>query len=267
MVNQIGVEIIYAPVAPTQPMGSIAICNDTPADYQTEGVEGADSYGWEIYPEDAATLVENDMEVTVEWNAAFAGEAELAVYGINECGAGVSSEYLIIDVDDIPEPVIAGENEVCDGQVEIYTAEETEDNTYTWTVSGGTITDGQGTSTVTINWGEAGAGTINLDEETPNGCSGAAAEFMVTIEECTGIGENEVGMISMNPNPAKDFVTIKAERAIKSVMVMSLTGEKVVESMANGNTASINTSALSPGLYLVRIETEAGVASRRLIIK
>jgi PKD repeat protein len=267
MVNQIGVEIIYPPEAPAQPNGSEAICNDTPTEYETDGLEGVDTYGWEIYPEDAAALVENDLEVTVQWNADFSGVAELAVYGINECGAGVSSEYLIIDVDDIPEPAVEGEELVCDDQVEVYTTLETEGNTYTWDVTGGTITDGEGTSTVTIQWGEAGTGTINLEEETPNGCYAASEEFLVTIDDCTGIGEHETVTVSLNPNPAKDFVVIQSENTLQSIQIMSLTGEEVAEHMVNDNTVHIKTSAFSPGLYLVRIETDKGIISKRLIIK
>lgn len=268
MVNQILVDIIYAPEAPETPTGITALCNDQITDYETTGVDGADSYGWVLTPDDAGTLEENDQEVSVQWNTDFEGEAQLAVYGINECGAGTSSDELVIDVDDIPEPVVEGENFVCKEQIEVYTATEAEGHTYTWEVTGGTITEGQGTYSITIEWGVPGTGTINMEEETPNGCLGSATEFEVTIDDCTGIGENSLdSKISLSPNPAKDFVQIASQEKIKTITLLNLRGETVKTLQLNDTQIRINTSEYAPGIYLVRIVTENGSIAKRIIIE
>jgi PKD repeat protein len=267
MVNQIQVSVMYAPDAPETPTGSTALCNDETTDYETAGVDGADSYEWVIYPEEAGTLNPNDMQASVEWNPDFAGEVQLAVYGVNDCGMGTSSEELIIDVDDVPEPVIDGLSLVCDFTEEVYTVTETEGNTYTWAVTGGTITEGQGTSSISVEWGEVGSGTVNLEEETPNSCYGVATEFPVTIDECAGIGENETAQISLYPNPANDYVNITSNQQIITLTVFNYIGKLVEQKEVNRESAILQTTSYEPGMYIVKITTPDGVSSRRLIIE
>jgi hypothetical protein len=267
MVNQVQVSIMYAPGAPDVPAGLTEVCNDQTTDYETTGVDGADTYGWEIMPTEAGTLIESDMEVSIEWNVEFSGEVELMVYGINDCGAGTYSEILVIDVDDIPEPVIDGESLVCDDQVETYSVNDTEGHSYVWEVTGGNIIEGEGTSTITIEWGAPGDGTVNMEESTPNGCLGSAAEFLVTIDECTGLGEHQDVDLLLNPNPARESVNILSDQLIKSVTIINLTGKEILRQTIHERSAVVNTSTIDPGLYLVRIELENRIVVKRLLIE
>src|SRR5690606_26614133 len=43
---------------------------------------------------------------------------------------------------------------------------------YQWWVLGGTIASGQGTSSITVDWGNSASGNIGLTETISNGCSG-----------------------------------------------------------------------------------------------
>ncbi len=58
-------------------------------------------------------------------------------------------------------------------------------STYEWTITNGVITAGQGTSNVTVLWGEEGAGTLTVLETNTEGCSGTPATIEVTIECAT----------------------------------------------------------------------------------
>jgi hypothetical protein len=58
-------------------------------------------------------------------------------------------------------------------------------STYEWTITNGVITAGQGTSNVTVLWGEEGAGTLTVVETNTEGCSGTPATIEVTIECAT----------------------------------------------------------------------------------
>ena len=99
----------------------------------------------------------------------------------------------------------------------MYEAVDNEGSTYTWEVTGGTITDGQGTYQITVEWGGPGTGTVMVSEETANGCPGTSASFPVEIDDCTGLGDNIANTLNIHPNPAKDYVNIKSESQLTSV--------------------------------------------------
>lgn len=68
---------------------------------------------------------------------------------------------------------------------------------------------------------------------------------------------------SIFPNPASNNFTIEMENEIKSVEIYSLQGQKVSTSFAK----NVNISALSKGVYVVRIEDENNaVTTQKLII-
>lgn len=52
--------------------------------------------------------------------------------------------------------------------------------TYTWTVTGGTITSGQGTSSITVDWGAAGSGQVCATGD--NGSCGASSSTCINVK-------------------------------------------------------------------------------------
>jgi hypothetical protein len=54
-------------------------------------------------------------------------------------------------------------------------------STYQWNVTNGIITAGQGTGSVTVLWGEEGAGTLSVVETNAEGCSGATSTIDVNV--------------------------------------------------------------------------------------
>ena len=63
----------------------------------------------------------------------------------------------------VDSATVAGEASPTNGDTETYTVTATGDATpftYTWTITGGTLDSGQGTSSATVTWGAAGAGSV-----------------------------------------------------------------------------------------------------------
>ena len=89
-----------------------------------------------------------------------------------------------ITVNSLPTPSITGSASVCassTGNVYSTTAGMTN---YQWTVTGGTITAGGGTTdnSVTVTWGTAGIGHVILNYTNGNGCAATSAtDLSVTI--------------------------------------------------------------------------------------
>ncbi|RLD71699.1 MAG: hypothetical protein DRI87_06600, partial [Bacteroidetes bacterium] len=65
------------------------------------------------------------------------------------------------------------------------------------------------------------------------------------------------------PNPARDQVTISSSQEMTRIMVLNYVGQLVLDSEVNQSKVVLNTSDYESGIYLVRIETENGVVTKR----
>ncbi len=96
-------------------------------------------------------------------------------------------------------------------------------------------------------------------------------ELMVTVEDCTGIGEVEPGLISIFPNPAGDVVSVKINRLQTENILVSIydnTGRKLSEAALNDSgIATLDLSALESGIYLIRINAGSELYARKIIVR
>ena len=82
-----------------------------------------------------------------------------------------------------------------------------------------------------------------------------------------GINENETINVAMYPNPTRDVVTILANDPLLTVSIYNILGQQIVKKDLNRTSQyTLHTSDLTSGVYVVRIKTENGMASKRLII-
>lgn len=73
-------------------------------------------------------------------------------------------------------------------------------------------------------------------------------------------------VVTIYPNPASDVVYIQSDNAeIKSVTFFDMSGQLVLSTTADVS-EGINTSSLTAGMYLIRIETNNEVINQQLII-
>ena len=67
------------------------------------------------------------------------------------------------------------------------------------------------------------------------------------------------------PTPTSGIVKIEAEN-LKNVEIFNMMGQRVAAYDANDTNIQINTTALSNGMYMMRITTENGVSNQKLMI-
>ena len=94
-----------------------------------------------------------------------------------------------------------------------------------------------------------------------------SAEYgnFASVESVT-IGE-EVGA-KIYPNPVADGVfTVNSSSEINEVEVYAISGAKVLSKECQSTAVTIDATALTSGLYLVKVETEAGSTTSKLIVK
>ena len=92
--------------------------------------------------------------------------------GSNDDGVTLTSNATLTLLQ-TPNPVISGNNEVITETQEIYSVAEVLNETYFWSISRGSINSGQGTHSVTVDWGaDPGAGYVQVEvTNSVSGCS------------------------------------------------------------------------------------------------
>ena len=270
-----GTAYIYPMGAPGQaavPYGQEMVCPGNVVDYSTNGAADAETYVWTIAPAEAGTISGTTVDATVEFSTTYTGTASISVQGINECGDGVVSDAFAVTVNEIPEPVIEGNEYVFQNTTHTYSSADHAQASYVWTVSGGTIDDGQGTSEVTVTWGDPGTGYVNLTEISAADCEGIAVEMVVNIDP-VGIEESFMNEISLFPNPATEQLNIELfseKDANITIQVVNQVGQIVinqVETLTNGNNkTALNTSDLQNGYYTLKLIANDGTVVQEKFI-
>jgi len=129
--------------------------------------------------------------ITVDWGTPGAGTVDLTVVDGNGCSGSLSAtESVTINANPSPTLTVTSTS-VCDGATGVVYTTQTGFTTYTWTVTGGTITSGAGTNSITVDWGTPGAGTVDLTVVDVNGCSGS-----LSATESVTINTNPIAIIT-----------------------------------------------------------------------
>jgi PKD repeat protein len=266
MLGQIYVHMEPAPGQAGTPEGPTEVCSDESSQYQTAGASDADDYTWELEPAGAGILTPIGDQCSVAWDFNFSGTALLSVTGVNDCGTGDPSGELQVTVTPAPSPSVSGPGFVCDEEESVYTAAENNGSSYTWEVTGGEVVSGAGTWQVSIIWGTPGSGSVEVTETNSAGCESTSETLLVTIDDCTGIGEGTASRVRIYPNPASDNIHISGPQQA-DIRIYNLLGEEVLYLNSVSEEKDINISTFNKGLYLVKVEQAEEISVFQLIKK
>jgi hypothetical protein len=114
--------------------------------------------------------------------------------------------------------------------------------------------------------------TAMWESETDN-CESPPAKAVIPIYDyvcimVTGI-DNPLtdGMTALYPNPATDRVNIASSVTFDRITIVNYIGQVVYDAEVNAeNSVVINTSDYEAGMYIVRINTENGIVTKRMAI-
>ena len=81
-----------------------------------------------------------------------------------------------------------------------------------------------------------------------------------------GLTMEESGL-SVYPNPASDMVTVSCLENISRVELISYTGQLILKEQMNKKSTTLNAANLPAGIYFIRVFTERGTISRKLMVK
>jgi len=169
------------PATPGTITGQSSVCKNTSGViYTVAPIAGATGYNWSVPAGVSIISGGNTNTITVNFSVS-AVSGNITVTGTNSCGVG-SASSLAVTVNALPAPTVGGPVSMCQGTVgNVYTTEAGMTN-YVWSVTGGEITAGAGTNSITVTWNASGTQSVNVNYSNSNGCSAVApVSFPVNV--------------------------------------------------------------------------------------
>jgi PKD repeat protein len=172
------IAVTAAPVAPTTPQGTDALCiNPSNQTYTTTAVATATGYAWELAPASAGVITNNGTSCIIDWDNTFTGIAQLKVGALNACGTGPWTPFLNVTISAMPTQAgtPTGPTSGCmNGTSDYTTTGASNASSYFWELlpasAGGVYTNG---TTATVSWSATFTGTATLKVKGMNGaCDG-----------------------------------------------------------------------------------------------
>jgi hypothetical protein len=188
--DSVQVTIGTLPAAPGVISGNVAPCTNTAADYSIAPVAGATTYTWAVPSGSQILSGQTTTMISVLWgNTA----GNVSVTAGNSCGNSTPALLAVAPapVPATPEP-ISGPTVVCTGATAGFSVPPATGVTFTWTVpSDATITAGQGTDAITVQWGTT-AGFVSVIAQT-GACTSLPGSLGVNAETVAGAAQTIAG--------------------------------------------------------------------------
>ena len=141
-----------------------------------------------------------------------------------------------------------------------------------WNCSGFTEVISLATVPPTFSFEDVFAGFSCTTLTVPCGCIAAYESsewhdyFPTIIDDCNPVPELDEQMTTVYPNPTSGTIQIEAEN-IEAISIYNMLGEKLFEASTNGNGFDYDFSPHDFGIYLVRIQTEKGIVTKRVVVQ
>lgn len=242
----------------------VEVCGSTSGVvYSIVPVAGATSYNWTAPANAAITSGQGTNTVVVDYAASFVS-GTFRVAAINACG---SSNERVTTIRSVPSKpgIITGSTGVCANQtgVSYDISAVNGSTTYSWIVpAGATITSGQNTTAITVNFGVNGG---NIKVRAENSCGNSGYRTLATAIVCKET-KNEHGEKDawVYPNPSSTEFTLQHNQSTSDaeLIVKDMTG-RIVESRKLGVDQMTITfgGQLPTGLYVAELWTNGTMKS------
>jgi hypothetical protein len=255
------------PTAPTAIVGQISnLCGGGQFTYSVAAVSGATSYVWTA-PTGCTIVTNNGTSIVMNIPSTFT-TGTLSVRAYNACGGSSLRSASLTRLPATPAS-ITGPASVCPNQIGVaFTTPAVTGVTQTWTVpTGASITAGQGTTSLTCNWGAA-AGSVTV--RSVNACGQSAARSKsIAIATCI---QDEGGSLLRNPeleaypNPSTGSFMIRGNEA-GVYYVMNSLGQVVEQVTMNAsNNFNHEITGLSAGVYFITGNVNGTTITERVVV-
>jgi hypothetical protein len=198
--------------------------------------------------------------------------------GVEQCAQPANTVTIGGDCDDADSTVYPGAMELCDGidnNCNTSIDEGLPITTYYEDLDG----DSFGSSVAIITCEILGNGFVlisgDCDDNNPNAYPGAIDVLDNGIDEnCDGV-DNYLSLVDLNagdvllfPNPTAGSFTLELPFSLENnkLLITDLNGKIVLENMFSGSSMTVDVSSLMNGCYIIQIEAQNRIITKRLII-
>ena len=169
----------------------------------------------------------------------------------------------------VTEYEIAGSTDPFSSTLQEYTYTETPGSTYEWTVEGGSVTDGDGTSVLSVVWTDEGNGSVCVVETTADGCVGQEVCLDVIVR-LSSVQELPQGQFEVYPNPARDWLQLQWTGPVlnNACVVLRDAAGRVVLNQQVAAQEALDVSSFGAGSYILEFSVpEFGSIQRQVAIQ
>lgn len=147
-------------------------------------------------------------------------------------------------------------------------------STFAWTVNGGAIEAGSNTESIRVKWGAGVTGFVQVRERASNQCQGDFKQLNLSLWSSSLHETGDISKLRVFPNPAESAVRLQFECSKPGssvVRLFDLSGKELLNQHYIQVQAHFNEEfvlgELPAGIYLLKIETENGMAQLRLVVE
>lgn len=207
--------------------------------------EGANSYSWssgqttDIISAGGLTAASSPYSFTVT----------------GTIGTCTASGTITVNVLPIPQTMpITGSITACQGDTGLSYSVRPVSGNYIWSISGGSITSGQNSNLVLVNWDSSGTGTLSVVDTGSSGCPGIPQTLNVTV-----FPKPDSSIVISGPNTLcqNSMVTYSVNANPGSSYVWAVTGGTIIGS-PNGTSVDVSWASAGPGQLNVYETNSAG---------
>ncbi len=196
--------------------GKDTVCEGTMNEPYSVGSTPNSTYQWSVLN---GALTPNGNTASVNWPVK--GQGRIWALERSQNGCLSDTAYKNVNIRK-PQPFVEGTYSVCPNAQGIeYQVNSDWGSTYLWNIVGGTLSSGQGTSKVKVNWGNQGLGEIQVTETDRFGCKSELIR--------TQVDKNYIlqGSFPSGPDEVCEFdadVSYTAKRVQNSVYYWQISG-------------------------------------------
>lgn len=145
--------------------GNNNVCMGSSNTYSVTAAVG-NTYNWSVT---GGTIngSANSNSVNIIWGMGGSGTITITQTNASGCDSTVSRTITLMPQ---PTPVINGPASICKLTSGIYSVSPTAGNTYSWSITNGSINGSATSNTITVSWGNYSSGTVTVTETNPMGC-------------------------------------------------------------------------------------------------
>ncbi len=242
--NGSGSKAVTVSVTPTVTItGNTSVCQNSTQVYT--GV-GASTYTFSVTG--GVITSSTATTATIVWGPN-SGNGTVRATGTSAAGCS-SSGSLAVTVNPLPSSDIAGSAQVCANNGSSYSVTSQSGATYAWTVTGGTINGSATGSSINVNWGAPGAGTVNVTVTSGAGC--VSTRTLNTT-------------VNVQPAPVLIGAATVCENATQTYTITSIAGSSYNWSVNGGNivsgsgTNSVTVLWKNVGTGLIAVSQSTGI--------